>query len=61
MRSLVRQHVLEGAPEFPAYQGPGQGPFLRRANPTVFRLTRHTKVPSPGTETAASIEDLPST
>jgi SAM-dependent methyltransferase len=35
--------------------------FLRRANPTVYRLTRHTPVPPPGTQTAATTEELPST
>lgn len=34
--------------------------FLRRANPTVYRLTRHTQAPSPGTQTAATTEDPPS-
>ena len=34
--------------------------FLRRVNPTVYRLTRHTQAPSPGTQTAATTEDLPS-
>jgi hypothetical protein len=34
--------------------------FLRRANPTVYRLTPHTKPASLGTQTAATTEDLPS-
>jgi SAM-dependent methyltransferase len=35
--------------------------FLRRANPTVYRLSRRTPTPSPGTQTASTSEDLPST
>jgi hypothetical protein len=35
--------------------------FLRRANPTVYRLTRHTQATSPEAQTAAATEDLPST
>jgi SAM-dependent methyltransferase len=35
--------------------------FLRRANPTVYRLTRHTQATSHEARTAAATEDLPST
>jgi hypothetical protein len=35
--------------------------FLRRANPTVYRLTRHIAAASAASQTGATTEDLPST